>query len=361
MLSRSGPLPARALIHVGPQAGELRADAAGRFRVALDGTQVDLPAVDDLRCEHLQVADDDGRPVDGQAVDGQAVHAFGQLAAAGEDALPKGFGVQRQQFGRVMRQIPDDQLVFVGGVPGQRPDHRHGAAFHPVHGGDVNEGAAFADLLQHGVLAAQLQAEVPELWLAFADQPAQRDGGAHVRQRIVRLLVTQPVGGAQVFQFEGGAALVVARPFDAIGPQGGRAADHVQQVPAAAAVAKLPVVGRAQRAPEEMAGDLVVEADGVVAHADGAVTPQLGQDGVGEVVFRQPLGQAGLRHDAGEQAGFGVGQVVGRRLAVDHHRVAHLVQVEVGADAGKLGRPVQARVAAEGFVVVPEEGVCGHG
>ena len=64
--------------------------------MALDGTQVDLPAVDDLRCEHLQVADDDGRPVDGQAVDGQAVHAFGQLAAAGEDALPKGFGIQRQ-------------------------------------------------------------------------------------------------------------------------------------------------------------------------------------------------------------------------------------------------------------------------
>ena len=109
-----------------------------------------------------------------------------------------------------------------------------------------------------------------------------------------------------------------------------------------------------------MAGDLVVEADGVVAHADGAVTPQLGQDGVGEVVFRQPLGQAGLRHDAGEQAGFGVGQVVGRRLAVDHHRVAHLVQVEVGADAGKLGRPVQTRVAAEGFVVVPEEACFAH-
>ena len=110
-----------------------------------------------------------------------------------------------------------------------------------------------------------------------------------------------------------------------------------------------------------MAGDFVVEADGVVAHADGAVAAQLGQDGVGEAVLRQPLGQAGLRHDAGEQAGFGIRQIVGSRLAVDHHRIAHLVQVEVGADAGKLGRPVQARVAAEGFVVVPEEGVCGHG
>ena len=170
----------------------------------------------------------------------------------------------------------------------------------------------------------------------------------------------QAVGGAQVFELEGGAAVVVARPFDALGAQGGRGAHHVQQIPAAAAVAPFPVIGRTQCAPHQVARHFVVEADGVVAHADGAAGTQLGQHRISKAVFGQPLGQALLRQDAGQQAGLGVRQVVGGRLAVQHHRLADLVQVEVGADAGKLRRPVKARVAPEGLVVVPEEACFAH-
>jgi hypothetical protein len=67
-----------------------------------------------------------------------------------------------------------------------------------------------------------------------------------------------------------------------------------------------------------------------------------------------------LRRDAGDEAGLRVGQVVVGGLAVQHQRLADLVQLGIGADGGKLRRPVAPGVGAKGFVVVPEEGVGGH-
>ena len=77
--------------------------------------------------------------------------------------------------------------------------------------------------------------------------------------------------------------------------------------------------------------------------------------GIGKGMLGHALREAGLRQDAGEQAGLGVGEIVGRRPAVVHHRRVDLAQLGIGADAGELRRPVAARHAAEGFVVVPEE------
>src|SRR5690606_24987447 len=77
-------------------------------------------------------------------------------------------------------------------------------------------------------------------------------------------------------------------------------------------------------------------------------------------VLGQAALQTGLRQDAGEQAGLGVGQVVGGWLAVMHHRLADLIELCIGADAGELRRPVAPGHAAKGFVVVPEEGELAH-
>ncbi|MNR29001.1 hypothetical protein D3C85_1463580 [compost metagenome] len=115
-------------------------------------------------------------------------------------------------------------------------------------------------------------------------------------------------------------------------------------------------VGVDQVAPEQEAGDFVVEADRVVADADGARLGQLAFDGGGKLLLRHPEFGAALRRDAGEQAGFRRRQVVAGRLAVQHHRLADFVEFGIGADAGKLRRTVAARHGAEGFVVVPEEG-----
>jgi hypothetical protein len=140
-----------------------------------------------------------------------------------EDAAPRALGVERQQLAGVFGQVPDDDLVLVGGVLRQRPHHGQAAALGGVAAAQVHEGLAMPHLLHHRGLVAQAQAEVPQARLAFADQACHRDGGVHVGQRVVRRLVQQPVGAAQVFEPErrpaGEFAFGVARPFDALGAQ----------------------------------------------------------------------------------------------------------------------------------------------
>jgi hypothetical protein len=55
-----------------------------------------------------------------------------------------------------------------------------------------------------------------------------------------------------------------------------------------------------------------------------------------------------------------VGQEIGRRLAVQHDRVADFIQAGIGADGCELGRAVAARLRPKSFVVVPKKGVGGH-
>jgi hypothetical protein len=64
-----------------------------------------------------------------------------------------------------------------------------------------------------------------------------------------------------------------------------------------------------------------------------------------------------LRRDAGDQAGLRVGQEIIGGLAIQHDRIADLVQLGIGADRGELRRAVAARDGAKGFVVVPEKGL----
>ena len=333
------------------------------------GVDVQAPAPRHRGLQGLEVGDDHRAAVDVQGLDRQPAHALGQIVGLAEQALAQRGGVQAQQLKRVMGQIPDDQLILVAGVAGQRPDQAQAAALGRVHARDVQQRPAGVtvlahegpDLLPDRVLLAQLQAEVEQLGLAVTQQPCQRDGGAHVAERIVRGLVQQAVGGGQVLQLEGRPAVGMGGPFDALGPQRIGAAHHVQDVPAAAVVLPLAAIGVDQIAPEQVARDLVVEAQGVVAHAHGAGLTQCLQHRGGKLVLGHALGQAGLRRDAGEQAALGVGQAVGCGLAVQHHRVTDLVERGVGAYAGKLGRPVSARYAAEGFVVVPEKAEGCHG
>jgi hypothetical protein len=173
-----------------------------------------------------------------------------------------------------------------------------------------------------GPCGAGSKAEVEQLGLLVADEAGQRDGGAHVGQRIVRRFVQQAVGARQVFELEAGLAVFLLRPLDAVGAQRVGEAHHVEQVPAAAVVLPFARIRVDQVAPEQEARDLVVEADGVVAHADGAGLREGLLDVRGELVLGNAALQAHLGRDAGDQAGLGAGQVVGRGLAIDHQRLA---------------------------------------
>jgi hypothetical protein len=109
-----------------------------------------------------------------------------------------------------------------------------------------------------------------------------------------------------------------------------------------------------------MPRDLVIEADAVVAHADGAVASQFELDGGGESMFWHAMSQRMLRQDPGQQHALGIRQGVGRGLAVQHQRFADLLQRGVGPHTRKLRGPVAPRHPAEGFVIVPVEGGLGH-
>ena len=144
-------------------------------------------------------------------------------------------------------------------------------------------------------------------------------------------------------------------PLQAFRAQRIGATQHVQQIPAAAFVLPLARIRVEQVAPKQEARHFVVETDRVVAHAYRARTRQLLFDHVGKLNFGQALIQAGLRQDAREQTGFGLGQKVRRRLAIVAQGRIDLVQCHVSAHARELRRPVTPRVDAEGFVVVPEK------
>ena len=266
-----------------------------------------------------------------------------------------------------MGEVPGNHLVLVGGMAGQRPHHCEATALGREHARDMQkrpcrEGRCRqAQLGGHAVFLVQRQGKVKQLGVVLADQPRQRNGGAHVRQRIVRSLVQQAVGFGQMLQLEAGRAVFLFGPGNAVRPQRIGHAHHVQQIPPAALVLPLARVGVDEVAPEHEARDLVIKPDGVVAHANGARLRKFGLDAIGKIVLGHALFQTQLRRDAGDEARLRVWQIVVGRLTVKHQRIADFVQCGVGADGRKLRRPVAPGVGTEGFVVVPEKGVGGHG
>jgi len=163
-----------------------------------------------------------------------------------------------------------------------------------------------------------------------------------------------------MFEPEAGPAVVVARPRDAVRTERIGHAHDVEHVPAAAAVLPFARIRVHQVTPQQEARDLVVEADRVVADADRARLGKRGADAGREFVLGHAVFQAVLRRDAGDQARLRIGQVVRRGPAVQHDRLADLVEVGVGADCGELGGTIAPRFRAEGLVIVPEEGVVAH-
>jgi len=251
-------------------------------------------------------------------------------------------------------------------VRGQRPDDAQAAPFGGEHAGHVQEGLALAGGQVHAhfagdpVFLVQGEAEFEQLRLLFLDQAGQGDGGAHVGQRIVRRFVGQAIGLAQMLQPETGLAIVALRPLNAVRAQRVRHAHDVEDVPAAAMVLPFARIRVDQIAPEQETRHFIVEADGVVAHADGARFREGRFDGGGELVLGHAQLQALLRRDARDQARLRVGQEVIGRLAIQHDGLADLVEVGIRADGRELGRAIAARLGAKGFVVVPKESLVSH-
>ena len=215
-------------------------------------------------------------------------------------------------------------------------------------------GIAHRQLLQHPSLVTCVQSPLEELRLRGAQQAGQGDGGAHIRERVVRFLVQKPVRGGELFELETGFALEIG-PADALRAQQPREAHHIDQVPAGIAVAKLALVRVVEVAVQAEARELVIEAQRVVAHAAGAGCGELGMDARDELRLGQALGVGALWGDAVHHERARVREIVLRLLAENIERFADLVQLGIGADAGELDCTVERGITAEGLVVVPVE------
>ncbi len=332
----------------------LRLAFGQHLRACLPGRQVDAQARLVLLAQHRQRRQHRAA-VDVHQLQRHRQLALAQLLAAGVQALAQGLGVQFQQRRRVQPQVADDQGVAVARVPGQRQHQRQEAARRRETPGHVHQRLEQLHLVEHRVLAAQAVEEVVELGLALAEQPGHGDGRAHVGQRVVGLAVLQAVGLGQALQLQGDHALVVQRPLDAFRAQRVGGAHQVDEVPAAVAALPFAGIGVEEVAVEAVAGDFVVEAQGVVAGHAGARARQLGVQAGHELGFAQALLFQALRSDAGDQAGRRVRQYVVAGATIEVQRRLDLVERLVGADAGDLQRAVAARVDAGGLVVVPED------
>ena len=213
------------------------------------------------------------------------------------------------------------------------------------HGHHVDEGL-------HLVLVAKIKEVLEELGLSLFHQPGHLDGGQHIRERIVGVGVGHAVGDGELLQPEARLALVVKRPLYPLRAQGVAGPQHVEDVPAGVAVLPGVGIGVIEVAIEGVAGHLVIEADAVVAEHAGARGGELCVDLADEVRLAQAVLHRLLRRDAGDEAGFRLRQVIRRRLAVNHQRLADDVEIPVGANARKLRRSVFGRTDAEGLVVV---------
>ena len=129
--------------------------------------------------------------------------------------------VEREQLGRVERQVPDDDLVLVGRVRRERPHHREAAALDAVHARDVQEGGRPTPHLgEHRVLAAQLAGRSPTAAAGGRGSAAPaRSSRARPTARRAPLRAARPLARVRSSSLKLHAAVVVRRPFDAVGPQ----------------------------------------------------------------------------------------------------------------------------------------------
>ena len=213
----------------------------------------------------------------------------GSWAVGGEEAPTQFLDRQVQQQGRIGPQVQADQPVAVGRVGGDRHDRGDAAQGGRETGGGVEQGLALLQHVPRQALVAECQGVVIESGLGATHQPGQRDGGLDVGQGIVGARMGNAVGGGQGLEAEGGGAVLARWPLDPRRPQGMGEAQGVDQVPAGVAVLPLTGIGVQQVAEEEVAGDLVVEADAVVAGPAGAGGAEYIDNGGGEFGLDQAL------------------------------------------------------------------------
>lgn len=208
--------------------------------------------------------------------------------------------------------------------------------------GSVDEGSGGVEIDE--VLDAAFVAHGEEVFehlgLFGFEEFGDRNESVDVGKGVVGGEMFDIVGFGEEFEAIGGFAFGVGGPIDAFGAEGANHADDVKEVPLAAVVFPLPFVGVVKIAPEEVADELIVETDGVVANGDGAGGENVGSEIFGEFVFGEAVGLGLLGGDAGGGDGEGAGEGVVGEFDEEIYGVAEGIEIKVGALAGELHNAV---------------------
>ena len=292
-----------------------------------------------------------------------AFDILGQVGAGDKDAIGNLVGIKFKQRSRIDIEVIDDHAIRLLRVDRQRHDNGQAATTGGIARGHMHDRRAMRDIeqLECALLAAQVEMEIEQARLLRADQAGKADQGLDIRQRIVCAILLEPVGRGEVLQAKAWCAVVAQRPLDALRTQGVTHAREVDQVPARVAGFPFALIRIMEIAVQQMPRELVIETQGVVADPAGSRRGEFVVHDRRKLGFDATLALGKLRRDAGDQAGLGMRQDIGRGLAIKHDRIADDLQIEVCADTGELRGPVAARIGTGGLVVVPEERGCGHG
>ena len=299
-----------------------------------------------------------------QRLQRRTLFPLGQLVTPGVKQFTDGIAVLFEQRGWIVTQVVNDDAVAVGGVLYQRQDRRNGTELGRIHAAGMQNDLVILqiDLLLHVALQAEIEVVVEKPRLFVPDKPGDGNRRMHVGQGIMGILVGDTVGPGELFEPEtGNAGLGIPfRPVDALGTQGMRQSQQVENIPATVTVLPLARIGVEEVAVEPETGDLVIETDTVVTHTTGSGCCKLLVNGGKKVgLAHSPLldiARCHARHERRHR----MRKVVSRRLAVEHDRLVDNVEFEIGPDPCELRRAIVARIDAPGFVVVPEQAFGRH-
>ena len=268
--------------------------------------------------------------------------------------LAQGIGIQFQQRRHVAGQIDHDHRIAVIRMPGQRCHQAGVAARRAEHAGDMDQRLHVRNVDQRRQLAlVPITVEiVKQTRLPGFDQFCHGDGGINVGHRVVGVAVFNVVSDGQMLKAKTRQTLVVLRPVDPFRAQGIAGAHHIQQIPARVVVLPAPGVGIVKVTIENITADLIIEAHIVIAddagfrHREQIVNP------AGKGGFIVAFGVRFLRGDPGYHHRLRLRQIVVGQFAVENLRFTDDIQFGIGTNGGELGRSIERRVGAEGFVIV---------
>ncbi len=137
-----------------------------------------------------------------------------------------------------------------------------------IAAGGIDEGLGIVEIDKVGDVAfvAVFIEKIEELRLFVVNEFRDGDQSADIREGVVGMFVGNIILFCDEFEAVSRTAFRRDRPVDSLGAEGASETNDVEEIPAAAAVFPLPFVGVVEVAPEGVTNELVIEADGIVAH-----------------------------------------------------------------------------------------------